>query len=192
MIYSISGKLIIKKPQFAVVEASGIGFKILISNRTFRQLPKIGKGVKLFSHLHIYDSNAEIYGFSEERELEIFELLISINGIGPKAGLKILGVLKADNLLAAVKGGRSDLLVKAAGVGAKKANRIVLELKDKIGREIKLGKADDIETDLKLEEILRSLGYKKAEIEIAAKNINPKLKTLEERLKATLKNLSTK
>ena len=116
--------------------------------------------------------------------------MLSADGVGPKAGLKILGITKIDSLLAAIKQGRSDLLTRAAGIGDKKAQRIVLELKDKIKRY----KSDDevalMETDIDIEKALKNLGYKQAEIKEAIKNIPSKIKKIEDRLKTALKFLS--
>ena len=190
MIYSISGKLTAKKQNFAVAEANGIGFKIFIGLRTLRQLPKIGEKASFFCYTSVKQDGIELYGFLTEKELEIFELLLSADGVGPKAGMKILDIAKIDSLLAAIKQGRSDLLTKAAGIGDKKAQRIVLELKDKI----KHYKSDEevalMETDADIEKALRNLGYKQAEIREAVKNIPQKVKKIEDRLKAALKNLS--
>src|SRR3989344_4786490 len=192
MIRSLSGKLILKKPEFAVLEVHGIGFSVLISERTSRLLPKIGSRVRIFTHLHVSENAIALYGFITEDELKIFELLTSINGIGPKAAMRVLGVMKPENLGAAIKSGRSDLLIKAAGVGSKKANRIILELKDKIGKTIKgkIGDGAEIDIDLKLEGVLKSLGYRKEEIKDALRTIPIKTKTIEEKLRAALKNLS--
>ena len=88
MFYSISGKLTVKNQNFVVVEANGIGFKLFVSSKTARQLPKIGSHSALFCYTNFKQDGVELYGFASERELEIFELLISANGIGPKAGLK--------------------------------------------------------------------------------------------------------
>jgi len=192
MISSLSGKLTIKKPELAVIETNGIGFTILVSERTSRQLPKAGSRVRVFTYLHISENAIALYGFITEDELKTFELLTSINGIGPKAAMRVLGVMKPENLGAAIKSGRSDLLIKAAGVGSKKASRIILELKDKIGKTIKGKVGDDaeIDTDLKLEGVLKSLGYKKEEIKDALRIIPIKAKTIEEKLRAALKSLS--
>ena len=190
MIYSLSGKLIAKKQSFVVIEANGVGFKLFVSSKTARQLPKIGSHSALFCYTNIKQDGVQLYGFVSERELEIFELLISANGIGPKAGLKIFEAIKIDNLLAAIKQGRSDLLTKVAGIGDKKAQRIVLELKDKI----KQYKSDDevalMETDADIEKALRNLGYKQNEIKEAIRKVPLKIKKIEERIKAALRILS--
>ena len=190
MIYSLFGKLIVKKQNFAIIEVNGIGFKIFVSSETARKLPKIKERISLFCYTSVKQDGIELYGFLTEKELEIFELLLSADGVGPKAGLKILGITKIDSLLAAIKQGRSDLLTMAAGIGDKKAQRIVLELKDKI----KQYKSDDevalMETDADIGKALRNLGYKQAEIRETIKNIPSKIKKIEERIKAALKILS--
>ncbi|MEK7553085.1 MAG: Holliday junction branch migration protein RuvA [Patescibacteria group bacterium] len=190
MIYSLFGKLIVKKQGFIVIEVNGIGFKIFVSSETARKLPKINERIFLFCYTSVKQDGIELYGFLTEKELEIFELLLSADGVGPKAGLKILGITKIDSLLAAIKQGRSDLLTRAAGIGDKKAQRIVLELKDKIKRY----KSDDevalMETDIDIEKALKNLGYKQAEIKEAIKNIPSKIKKIEDRLKTALKFLS--
>ena len=190
MIYSLSGKLTAKKPTFASIEVSGIGFKIFICLRTYKQLPKTGSKIKLLTHLNISQNGAEIYGFLDEKELEFFELLNTINGIGPKAALKVLDIMKIDSLMAAISQGRIDLLTKAAGIGSKRAARIILELNGKIKHSRSEDEIAEMESNIKLDQVLRSLGYKQKEIQETLKHIPIKLKTVEERLKAALKILS--
>lgn len=189
MIYSLLGKLIVKNSQFAVIEANGIGFKIFISIKVFQQLPKIGSRLKLFCYSHIRQDGFELYGFLTEEELKIFELLNSISNIGPKIALKLLGSLKIGALSAAIDDGRTELLMKTSGIGKKTAERIILELRGKIKSEkneeiIALMEADD-----DIEAALKKMGYKQGEIKSALKNISPKIKKIEERLKAALKIL---
>ncbi len=191
MIYSISGKLIVKNRQLAVIETAGLGISVLITSKTFYKLPKEGSKTKLFCYLHSSQNGIELYGFFDRQEREVFEMLNSINGIGPKAALKILSEMKAENLLSAISRGKSEILTKTAGIGAKKASRIILELGDKIKKQ-KIIEDGSFETDSELEEVLMTLGYKKNEIRGAMEKVSPKLKTLQEKLKATLKILSGK
>jgi len=190
MLYSLSGKLIMKKSRFAVIEANGFGFKIFISSRTFRKLPKLNSRIKLFCYIYHYQNGTELYGFFEEKEREIFELLNSISGVGPKAALKILDEIKIDNLLNAIRRGQADILTKAGGIGKKKATRIILELSDKI-KQHKINIDDSlIEVNSELEEILKSLGYKRKDIYRAINQIPSKAKTLQERIRFALKIIS--
>lgn len=188
MIYSLSGKLIVKNSQFAVIETNGIGFKVFISIKTSRQLPKIGSRLRLFCYSYVRQDGLELYGFLTEEELKIFELLNSISNIGPKIALKLLGSIKISALSAAIDGGRAELLMKTSGIGKKTAERIILELRGKI----KSGNDDEIislmEVDDDIEAALKNLGYKPGEIKTALKNIPPKIKKVEDRLKMALKN----
>jgi len=190
MIYSISGKLIVKTRQFVAVNVVGLGIKVSITRKTFQKLPKIGGKVNLLCHFYSSQNGFELYGFFDQKERDVFEMLNSINGIGPKAALKILSEIKAESLLSAISRGKSEILTKTAGIGAKKANRIILELSDKIKNQ-KFSETDDnFEVDLELEEVLKTLGYKQKQIREATEKISPKLKTLQDRLKASLKILS--
>ncbi|MBN2197926.1 Holliday junction branch migration protein RuvA [Candidatus Wolfebacteria bacterium] len=192
MLHSISGKLIFKKTNLAVIETAGLGFKLFISSRASKELPKIGSKIKLFSYLCVNQSGIEIYGFLNEKEREMFEMLDSINGVGPKAALKIMGEMKTENLLSAISGKRSDLLTKAAGIGSKKASRIILELSDKIKKQKIEDETNLMEANFDLEEILISLGYKKNETREVIKKIPSKTKTLQEKLKIAFKFLNPK
>lgn len=190
MIYSLSGKLIAKTRQFAAVDIMGLGIKASITQKTFQKLPKIGEKVNLLCYFHASQNGFELYGFFDQQERDVFEMLNSINGIGPKAALKILSEMKAESLLSAISKGKNDVLTKMAGIGAKKASRIILELSDKIKNQ-KLSETDDnFEVDSELEEVLKTLGYKQKQIREASEKISPKIKTLQERLKVALKILS--
>ncbi len=190
MIYSLSGKFIVKKPQFVVVEVNGIGFKVFTSIRTLKNIPKINSKIKLFCSFRVRQEMPEIYGFFDEKELEIFELLNSISGVGPKSALGILSKLKIEKLLHAINQGRADAISASWGIGKKKAERIVLELKDKIKKSTFSGDADTFDSDKDIKSALKNLGYKQKEIEEALEQIPPKIKKTEDRLKTVIKFLS--
>ena len=190
MIYSIAGKLIVKKPQFAVVEASGIGFKLLISLKTFRQLPKINSKIRLFCYTNIRQQEGmELYGFLKEEDLAIFEILNTINGVGPKIALKVINSIKTESFSSIISEGRADLLIKSAGLGKKTAHRIILELTGKIKAQQSEEAFLMMETDNDIEKALKNLGYKNDEIKDALKQIPLKIKKVEERLKMAFKLL---
>lgn len=190
MIYSVFGKLIVKKPQFAVVEANGIGLKIFISLKTFRLLPKIGSKIRLFCYFNIRQQEApELYGFLKEENLEIFELLNTINGIGPKIAFKVINAIKTESFSSIINSGRADLLIKSAGLGKKTANRIILELSGKIKAKQSEEALSLIETNNDIEKALQNLGYKQIEIKDAIGKIPSKIKKMEERIKMALKLL---
>ena len=191
MLYSLSGKLIAKKNGFAIIEANGIGLKILVSDRTYRGLPAVGTKTKFFCFLNIHQGGIEIYGFLNEKELELFELLNAAPKIGPKSALAILGKFSQESLVAAINKGRADLLAQASGVGRRKAERLILELKDKFKKE-KSGGFLPQESDSEIKTVLKNLGYRQKEIEESMKSLPEKPEKLEERIKLALKILSKK
>ena len=132
MIYSIYGTLALKKENYAVVEAGGIGFKIFMPKSIVANLPDAGASVKIFSYLNVKQDGMDLYGFLSPKELELFERLISVSGVGPKSALGIMGVAAADQIAAAINEGKSELLTRVSGVGKKTAERVVLELKGKL------------------------------------------------------------
>lgn len=192
MLHSLSGKLILKTKNFAVIEAAGIGFKILISSKTVNKLPKINSKAKLFCYLNIKQEGAEIYGFLSEKELQFFELITSVSGIGPKSAISILGKLNHEKLSSAIKNKKIDLISGIAGIGSKKAERIILELKDKIKSGANASLDDDFK-DIQL--ALKGLGYGKSDIESVLEFLsspNFEKKKIEEKLKSGLKFLFKK
>lgn len=135
MIDSLRGPLIHVEPGFAVVECAGVGYKCLTSLSTLGRLPPVGKEVTLYTHLNVREDAVELFGFAERGELHCFKLLTSVSGVGPKVGLAILSTLPPDRVALAIVGGDAKSLTQAPGVGQKLAQRIVLELKDKLGKE---------------------------------------------------------
>jgi Holliday junction DNA helicase RuvA len=131
MIYSVKGVITHIEPNLAVVEAGGVGFACRTTANTLSSLQK-GAEVRLFTYLHVREDAVELFGFGGQDELRAFKLLISVSGVGPKAALSILSALSPQDLVLCVAGGDSKSLTRAQGIGAKIAQRIVLELKDKI------------------------------------------------------------
>ncbi len=192
MIYSISGKLTVKADQFAVVEAGGLGLKLNASKRTLASMPALGGAVKLFSYLHVREGAMDLYGFSGEKELHFFEMLISVSGVGPKSALAIMDVAELEELAAAIKEGRPDLLTRASGIGRKTAERVIVELKTKV-QSAKSGLVvEKMQTDVDLVEALTSLGYRRDEARVALGKVAADVAGTENRLKAALAILSKK
>lgn len=132
MIYSIKGTLTYTEPTFVVVECGGVGFKCFASTTTITSLSTVGTEVQLLTYMSIREDAMDLYGFSTQNELEAFKLLISISGVGPKAAISILSALSPDKLAIAVSCGDTKSIQAAQGIGKKTAERIVLELKDKM------------------------------------------------------------
>lgn len=191
MLHSITGKLIASGKEFIVVETLGIGFKIFVPVKT--KTPKIGSKIKVFCRLSIGREDLSLYGFLSEKDMEIFEMLNSIAGIGPRSALKIMGGLKIEKFLSAVANERTDLLTGSWGISGKKAQRIIIELKDKLDKKRanepleEIGEKDDIKN------VLKKLGYKEKEIKKTINKADFSGKgRLEDKIKKALKIIGRK
>ncbi len=131
----IKGELAEINIDHIVIETGGIGYQIFIPGQTFEYLPAIGEELKVYTYLYLREDAMILYGFLTKDDLELFKLLISVSGIGPKGGLAILSTLDADDLRFAVLSGDAKAIAKAPGVGGKTAQRVILELKDKMSLE---------------------------------------------------------
>ena len=132
MIALVRGTLLEKHPNQAIVEAGGVGYDLNIPISTFTGLPDVGGEVRLRVHTHVREDTLALYGFLSPEEKALFEKLIGVSGIGPKLAVTILSGLAAHDLIAAIREGALDRLVRIPGVGKKTAERIILELRDKI------------------------------------------------------------
>lgn len=132
MFYSLKGILIHTEPGVAVIECGGVGFKCLTTMSTQRALPKLGSQAVLYTHMNVREDALDLFGFATQGELSCFKMLTSVTGVGPKVGLAILSELASEQVALAIASGDSKTLTRAAGVGNKLAQRIILELKDKL------------------------------------------------------------
>lgn len=133
MIDSVRGTLVHSEPRRAVVECGGVGFSCQITMNTARELPLQGQEVRLYTVLNVREDAMELFGFFEQTERRCFQQLLTVTGVGPKAALAILSELSPERLALAVTSGDHKAITRAQGVGPKLAQRVVLELKDKIG-----------------------------------------------------------
>jgi Holliday junction DNA helicase RuvA len=134
MISYIKGTVEFIGADFAVIECGSIGYKIRMPLTQLNQLPKIGLSAKVYTYMYVREDILDLYGFMSERALALFDQLISVSGVGPKAAISILSALEPDSFVAAVSGGDYKSISTAQGIGTKTAQRIVLELKDKLGK----------------------------------------------------------
>ncbi len=134
MIYSLTGRLIHRQNSVAVVECAGVGYACQTTNQTLSKLS--GDTVTLFTYMHITENALDLFGFATTDELELFKMLISVSGVGPKAALAILNEFTPDKLILYIASGDAKMITKAQGVGPKLAQRIVLELKDKASKQL--------------------------------------------------------
>jgi len=200
MIYSLNGKLIENEPNMAVIECGGVGYKCTVTLKTTAALPKIGENVFLYTYLAIREDAADLFGFASKDEMKAFKLITSVNGVGPKVGIAILSEFSPDYLYTYIAAGDYKALTAAGGVGPKLAQRIVLELKDKIGalpREINVSSPAVIPTAELPQNNLRnavsalvSLGFLQTEANRAVQGMDADLST-EEIIKQALAKLSS-
>ncbi len=198
MIASLNGKLIFKDTNSAVVECGGVGIRCLIAQTTSVVLPPVGENVFLYTYLSVREDALDLYGFAEESELQAFKLITSVNGVGAKIGLAILSQFTADQLYLLIASSDAKALTAASGVGIKLAQRIVLELKDKVSvyatdnvattvtRTVATGNNSNSKEAISA---LVSLGYTQSEASLAVGGLDLTLST-EELIKQALKSLA--
>jgi len=132
MIAHLRGKLLVKHPNQAIVETAGVGYDVTITVPTFSDLPPAGSEVALHIHTHVRDDAIALYGFLRSSEKQLFEKLITVSGIGPTLAIKILSGMAADEMVGAIRGNDVARLTRIPGIGRKTAERMVLELRDKL------------------------------------------------------------
>lgn len=196
----IKGKYIGIIKDYVIVENCGIGYKIYSSGITMSNMPSIGEEVMLYLEQIVREDFIGLYGFLSREELKMFNMLLSINGVGAKAALSLLSISKINNLKYAIMTGDSKHLCRAPGIGKKTAERIILELKDKLKPDELLDEDGEIYNDLKIDEddyaikasevlgALLALGYSEKEANMAIKNVD-KQNTVEVMIKDCLKVL---
>jgi len=198
MIASLRGKLIYKDDNTAVVECGGVGIKAIVAHTTAVSLPQLEEEVFLYTYLSVREDALDLYGFAELAELEAFKLITSVNGVGAKIGLALLSQFDADRLLLNIASSDAKALTAATGVGLKLAQRIVLELKDKVGAVastdmvasvVSVGNATTNSNSKEAVAALVSLGYTQSEASMAVGSLDLSLPT-DELIKQALKSLA--
>lgn len=185
MIGYLNGVTIDKNDKYLVLEVAGVGYKIFATTEILESSPLLQE-IRLWIHHTVREDASDLYGFTTKDELNFFELLISISGIGPRTALGILNVTTVGALKKAISSGDTSYLIKVSGIGKKNAEKIVLELKDKFGK-------DDESVTFKEEvdalDALKSLGFSHMDAREALKSIGSGVTTTGERIKQALKIL---
>jgi Holliday junction DNA helicase RuvA len=168
MIALISGKVAVRRADHVVVDCGGVGYRLAVSGETLRQVPAVGLEVVLHTHLVVRDDALALYGFATEEERDLFLLLLGVQSVGPKVALGVLSGAPPRALLAAVAGGDVATLQAAPGVGKRTAERIVVELREKVGPSLDVeavvpGSSGDASAEAR--EALIGLGYSSAEVD---------------------------
>ena len=183
---------------FVVIDVMGIGYKIFMSEPAINCLGETGTTVKVYTHYHVREDEISLYGFCTNEELKMFELLISVSGVGAKSALTILANIEPSSFALAVITNDTSKLVKVPGIGPKSAARIVLELKDKLKKEENIRKetSKEVKNIHQTEELqeamdaLQVLGYHKKEIEKVMSHLDLENLSIEEMIKEGLRSLS--
>jgi Holliday junction DNA helicase RuvA len=168
MIAHLRGRLLVKHPNQAIVETGGVGYDVTISVPTFSGLPAAGSEVALHIHTHVREDQLALYGFLQPSEKVLFEKLLTVSGIGPKLAITILSGMPAEEMTGAIRGNDVARLTRIPGIGRKTAERMVLELRDKLppaaaGQAVELPEVSPIEEDVL--SALVNLGYQRAAAE---------------------------
>lgn len=200
MIAFVKGNLDTVAEDHIVVENQGIGYEILVPGSVVQAMPQVGNDVKIYTYMYVREDVVQLYGFLTKDQMDMFKLLITVNGIGPKGALGILTVMDVDTLRLAILSDDAKSIAKTPGIGAKTASKLILELKDKCHIEdildagsegaLLMMNAADNEARNDAIQALVALGYSTTEATTAVRKTNvTKDMTVEEILKQSLKNL---
>ncbi len=201
MITHVAGKLTAALPTQAIVDVNGVGYEVLIPLSSYDRLPPVGQSVQVLTHLHVREDAHLLYGFMSAAERDLFRLLVNhVSGIGPKLALAVLSGMSVGNFKSAVVNGDVASLSKISGLGKKTAERIVLELKDKLGvtavwEAASASHAPSPEETQANEAVLAliALGYKQVDAHKAVRDLQekqPEVKSAEELVKLALKKMA--
>lgn len=183
MIGYLNGNIILKKDKFIILETAGVGYKVFLSQQSLLELPEVGQNLKLFIYHNIKEDKSDLYGFFSAEEMDFFDILMDVRGVGPKAALEISAVGPLDRIKDRILKQDENVFAGIPGIGSKKAMTIILELTGKIKMLGDKKNSGDEAIDA-----LTKLGFTKQQAVDALSNISP-AKPAEERIKLALKNL---
>ncbi|MFA6253801.1 MAG: Holliday junction branch migration protein RuvA [Candidatus Paceibacterota bacterium] len=190
MIGQLTGKIVRHEGRFVILDVNGVGYKIFTSTETANRLKTLPESVTVLTHLVVREDALDLYGFIDQAELDFFELLIGISGVGPKSALSILSLAPPETLRKAISSSNTSYLTQVSGIGRKIAEKIVLELRDKIGAL----ESGDEGLDQEAEAIMamEALGYSAREAREALRHIPTEITDTGTKIKEALKNLGNK
>ena len=200
MIASLTGRLAFKAPTYLVLDVHGVGYEVFIPLSTYYGLPSLSESTSLSVHTHVREDAIQLFGFLTSQEKDAFVLLTSVSGVGPKLALSVLSALPVSDLVSAIQSEDVERLMTVPGIGNKSASRLVLELKDKVGKlhpgpasaNDSLGQGQDVTFDDALS-VLVNLGYRPQDAKEALKQVkksNPESIALKDMIRECLKELA--
>ncbi|QQG44907.1 MAG: Holliday junction branch migration protein RuvA [Candidatus Sungiibacteriota bacterium] len=190
MISFLSGQVELKGERLVIINVGNVGYRVFASTETLKKIPEKGGNVKVWTHQYVREDALELYGFLHLAELELFEILIKVPGIGPKTALGVMSVAPIDTLRKAIASGDTSYLTKVSGIGRKTAEKIIIELREKMAGRGVLVEAPELKEEADALEALVSLGYSQREAREALQQIPQEVSSVEKRVKEALKKLS--
>ena len=186
----LDGTIEMKGEKFVVVGVAGVGYKVFVGAETLHKISEKNASVKLWTHQHVREDALELYGFLHFAELELFETLIGISGIGPKGALGVLSVAPVDTLKKAIASGDTSYLTRVSGIGRKTAEKIILELREKMaGKGVGIMDVPELKEEADALDALVQIGYSQREAREALQRVPKETKGAEKRIKEALKKL---
>ena len=189
MISYLEGKILDKNEKFFMVDVGGIGYKVFSHSGILAKIPENGQGVKIWTHLYVREDAMDLYGFINKEELEFFEILISISGVGPRSALGILEAAPVSSLKQAIVSEDEAFFTKVSGIGKKTAQRLILELKSKLVKTVVLEKDGRFKETGDAFEALVALGYRASDIRKVLNELPKEAESMEAKVKEALKKL---
>jgi Holliday junction DNA helicase RuvA len=191
MIASLTGTITHKEDRFLVIEVAGIGYKVYSTSEILRE-HAIGTSIRVWTHQVIREDTNDLYGFTDQAELDLFELIIGVSGVGPRSALAIVSLAPPNTLKKAIASGNIEYLTKVSGIGRKISEKIILELRDKIELLPDDGDESNMAEEADVIEALKAIGYKEREAREVLRKVPSTITSTEEKIKEALKILGQK
>lgn len=187
MIGSIKGKILQKATNYVIIDTNGVGYKVFVTPILLTQL-KVDQEISMLVHTYVREDQISLYGFERLAELEFFELLLTVSGVGPKSALGIMSLATVEMIKSAIVSEDPTVFTKVSGIGRKTAERVIVELKEKLRTQVDSSPVAKEHSDAL--DALMSLGYSQQQARDALKSVPPTLTNLQEKVKAALKSLN--
>ncbi|MBI4059585.1 Holliday junction branch migration protein RuvA [Candidatus Giovannonibacteria bacterium] len=187
MLGYLEGKISFRGERYLIIDVAGVGYKVFVNAETLKNASKTSEKIKVWTHLYQREDALELYGFLSQPELELFETLLSVPGVGPRTALGILNVAPIDTLKRAIASGELSYLTKVSGIGRKTAEKIMVELREKFGKAVSVG--SELKEEQDALEALESLGYSAREAREALRQVPGSVEGTSRRVQGALKIL---
>lgn len=191
MIGLLTGTIAFRNDPYLIIDVHGVGYKVLASPQVL-VTSHLGDSVTLFIHTHVREDALDLFAFPSQQDLRVFDYLISVNGIGPKTAMGVFGVGSKEEIMGAIRKADVDFFTGVPRLGKKNAQKIIIELKNKLGSGEDLDLSEETEEEIEVINALVSMGFSEREARMAVKGIEENGKTVSERVKLALRQLGKK